>query len=740
MIDDRTLAQHNLTREEYDLVVRLIDKEPGPTELGIFSVMWSEHCGYKSSRVHLKQLPTAGPRVIQGPGENAGVLDIGDGWAVVFKIESHNHPSFLEPYQGAATGVGGILRDIFTMGARPIAVMDSLRFGPLDNPRNRSIMEGVVSGIAGYGNAFGVPTVGGEVFFHECYALNPLVNVFCLGLARKDRIFYAKAEGVGNKVLYVGAKTGRDGIHGATMASAEFGTETEQKRPNVQVGDPFTEKLLLEACLEVMEKGLIVGIQDMGAAGLTCSTTEMAAKAGTGLAVDLDRVPQREADMTPYEIMLSESQERMLLVAAPRNVAAVQAVFAKWDLDAPVIGEVVPGGRLTATFQGETVVDVPVRAVVDLCPAYRRPSRPPIKTGKTRPLPDLPVPADGTDILRRLLASPAIADKEWVFRQYDHMVQLNTVVLPGADAAVLRLKDGRRPLKKGLALTLDGNGGYVRLDPRTGAKIALAEACRNLACVGGRPIGVTNCLNFGNPEKPEVMWQFEETVAGLAEACRAFGIPVTGGNVSFYNETEGQAVYPTPVIGVVGVVEDIRRTVGPGFKAPGDTVILLGETKDDRGGTEYLRLVHGLEGDAPPAIDLEAEKLVQEVCLEAAERGWLRSAHDLSEGGLAVALAECACHAARRTGCVVDLADGLRTDALLFGESQSRIVVTTTKARLRALLALARRKGVRASAIGRTGGRDIVIRQQGREVVRLAVVEALRIWKAGLPNALRTKP
>ena len=417
-----------------------------------------------------------------------------------------------------------------------------------------------------------------------------------------------------------------------------------------------------------------------------------------------------------------------------------QAVFAKWDLDAPVIGEVVPGGRLTATFQGETVVDVPVRAVVDLCPAYRRPSRPPIKTGKTRPLPDLPVPADGTDILRRLLASPAIADKEWVFRQYDHMVQLNTVVLPGADAAVLRLKDGRRPLKKGLALTLDGNGGYVRLDPRNGAKIALAEACRNLACVGGRPIGVTNCLNFGNPEKPEVMWQFEETVAGLAEACRAFGIPVTGGNVSFYNETEGQAVYPTPVIGVVGVVEDIRRTVGPGFKAPGDTVILLGETKDDRGGTEYLRLVHGLEGDAPPAIDLEAEKLVQEVCLEAAERGWLRSAHDLSEGGLAVALAECACHAARRTGCVVDLADGLRTDALLFGESQSRIVVTTTKARLRALLALARRKGVRASAIGRTGGRDIVIRQQGREVVRLAVVEALRIWKAGLPNALRTKP
>jgi phosphoribosylformylglycinamidine synthase len=739
MIDDRVLAEHNLTRDEYDLVLRLIGKEPSLTELGIFSVMWSEHCSYKSSRLHLKQLPTDGPRVIQGPGENAGVLDIGDGWAVVFKIESHNHPSFLEPYQGAATGVGGILRDIFTMGARPIAVMDSLRFGPLDNPKNRAIMEGVVSGIAGYGNAFGVPTVGGEVYFHDSYTLNPLVNVFCLGLARKDRIFYARAEGVGNKVLYVGAKTGRDGIHGATMASAEFGKDTEHKRPNVQVGDPFKEKLLLEACLEVMEKGLIVGIQDMGAAGLTCSTTEMAAKAGTGLAIDLDHVPQREKGMTPYEIMLSESQERMLLVSRPESVAAVQAVFAKWDLDAPVIGDVVPGDRLTAAFKGETVVDIPVRAVVELCPAYRRPSRPPLGTERRRLHPEPPVPADLTEVLRQLLASPTIADKTWVFRQYDHMVQVNTVVLPGADAAVLRLKDGRRTLGKGLALTLDGNGAYVQLEPRTGTKIAVAEACRNLACVGARPIGVTNCLNFANPEKPDVMWQFEQAVAGLAEACRAFGIPVTGGNVSFYNETEGQAVHPTPVIGVVGLVEDVRRALGPGFRRAGDVIVLLGGTKEELGGSEYLRLVHGLEGDAPPTIDLDTEKRVQEVCLAAADRGWLRSAHDLSEGGLAVALAEGAFHAARGTGCVVDLAAGIRSDALLFGESQSRIVVTTTATRRKALLALARAKGVQASVIGRTGGRDIVIRLDGADVIRLAVAEARRIWKAGLPKALRAR-
>jgi phosphoribosylformylglycinamidine synthase II len=729
MIDKSVLDQHNLTEDEYRLIVELIGKEPNLTELGIFSVMWSEHCGYKSSRVHLKKLPTEGPRVVQGPGENAGVLDIGDGQVVVFKIESHNHPSFIEPYQGAATGVGGILRDIFTMGARPIAVLDSLRFGPPEDPKNRSIMEGVVSGIAGYGNSIGVPTVGGEVAFDRCYELNPLVNVFCLGLADRDKIFLAKAEGAGNKVLYVGAKTGRDGIHGATMASAEFGKETEHKRPNVQVGDPFKEKLLLEACLEVMDRGLIVGIQDMGAAGLTCSTTEMAAKGGMGIAVDLDKVPQREVGMTPYEILLSESQERMLMVATPENVPAVQEVFARWDLDAPVIGEVIAGGRARITFHGEVVVDVPVDAVVNLCPAYDRPIAPPPPPPAVPALEDLPLPADLGRAFLKVLGSPTVAEKEWVFRQYDHMVQVNTAFLPGADAAVLRIKGS----KKALAVTLDGNALYTRLDPRTGARIAVAEACRNLASVGARPIGVTNCLNFGNPEKPEVMGQFEQAVTGLAEACRTFGIPVTGGNVSFYNDTEGLSIYPTPVLGVVGLLEDIDKAVGPAFRAAGDIVVLVGESFDELGGSEYLKVVHGLEAGAPPAIDLELEKRTQDFLLEAIEAGLLRSAHDLSEGGLAVALAECAFHSGRKLGCTVALDRPLRADALLFGESQSRAVVTCRKADAAALLALASRSGVPAKAVGRVGGHAIAVWNQGLEILSVPVEQAFRVWKDSLP-------
>ena len=729
MIDKSVLDQHNLTEDEYRLIVELIGKEPNLTELGIFSVMWSEHCGYKSSRVHLKKLPTEGPRVVQGPGENAGVLDIGDGQVVVFKIESHNHPSFIEPYQGAATGVGGILRDIFTMGARPIAVLDSLRFGPPDDPKNRSIMEGVVSGIAGYGNSIGVPTVGGEVYFDPCYELNPLVNVFCLGLADRDKIFLAKAEGAGNKVLYVGAKTGRDGIHGATMASAEFGKETEHKRPNVQVGDPFKEKLLLEACLEVMDRGLIVGIQDMGAAGLTCSTTEMAAKGGMGIDVDLDKVPQREAGMTPYEILLSESQERMLMVATPENVPAVQEVFAKWDLDAPVIGEVVAGGRARMTFKGEVVVDIPVDAVVNLCPAYDRPIAPPPPPPPVPALGDLPLPDDLGEALLKVLGSPTIADKQWVFRQYDHMVQVNTAFLPGADAALLRIKGS----KKALAVTLDGNSLYTRLDPRTGARIAVAEACRNLAAVGARPIGVTNCLNFGNPEKPEVMGQFEQAVTGMAEACRTFGIPVTGGNVSFYNDTEGLSIHPTPVLGIVGLLDDIGKTVGPGFKAAGDAVVLIGESFEELGGSEYLKTVHGLEAGAPPAIDLELEKRTQEFLLETIDAGLLRSAHDLSEGGLAVALAESAFHGVRKLGCQVDLGDELRADALLFGESQSRVVVTCRKAAAARLLRLASKRGVPAKLIGRVGGREIALRRAGRDLLRVPVETAFRAWKDSLP-------
>lgn len=730
MIDRKILADHNLTLEEYERIVELIGREPNLTELGIFSLMWSEHCSYKSSKVHLKKLPTSGKNVIQGPGENAGIIDIGEGLVVVFKIESHNHPSFIEPFQGAATGVGGILRDIFTMGARPIALLDSLRFGPLESAKNRAIMDGVVSGISSYGNSMGIPTIGGEIYFHDCYSNNPLVNVFALGLTEKDKIFYAKAEGVGNPVLYVGSKTGRDGIHGATMASAEFGKETEQKRPNVQVGDPFKEKLLLEACLEVMEKGLIIGIQDMGAAGLTCSTSEMAAKSGTGIAINLDLVPQREEGMTPYEIMLSESQERMLIVAKRENVEEVQRIFAKWDLDAVNIGEVTEGGRLRVSFRGDTAVDVPVDAIVNLCPAYRRPIRKPSYIRPVKKLDLPPLPSDYNSIFLRLLSSPTIADKEWVFRQYDHQVQINTVLLPGADAALLRIKGQ----KKGLAMTLDGNSLYTYLDPRTGGTIAVAEACRNLACVGARPIGVTNCLNFGNPEKPEVMWQFKEVIEGMAEACRAFAIPVTGGNVSFYNDTEGISIYPTPVLGVVGLVDDVSKAVSPGFKGTGDVVVLLGESKEELGGSEYLKTVFNLEKGLPPQIDLDVEKKIQELCLEAIAQGLILSAHDISEGGLAVAVAECSFWGKPKIGCILDLDDNIRPDALSFGESQSRIIVSIKSSNLSALLNLAKQKGVKVKVIGKTQGKKIIIRHAGREIINLPVENLYRVWKNAIPQ------
>ncbi|MCX6576321.1 MAG: phosphoribosylformylglycinamidine synthase subunit PurL, partial [Candidatus Aminicenantes bacterium] len=622
MIDKKILDNHNLTQAEYDLIVSLIGREPNLTELGIFSAMWSEHCSYKSSKFYLQKLPTQGKHVIQGPGENAGIIDIGGGLAIVFKIESHNHPSFIEPFQGAATGVGGILRDIFTMGARPIAIMDSLRFGPLTLPKNKSIMDGVIAGISSYGNSMGVPTVGGEVYFNDCYSLNPLVNVFCLGVAKKDKIFYAKTEGVGNSVLYVGSKTGRDGIHGATMASAEFGKETEHKRPNVQVGDPFKEKLLLEACLEVMAKELIVGIQDMGAAGLTCSTSEMAAKSGTGIEIDLDLVPQREEGMNPYEIMLSESQERMLIVTKKEKVKAVQDVFAKWDLDAVEIGKVTEGGKLKVWFKGDIVVDVPVAAIVDLCPVYQREFREPARPKQEFSWNKYPLPRDYGKTLLKLLAAPTIADKEWVYRQYDHQVLTNTMLLPGADAAVLRIKN----TKKAVAMKLDGNSLYTYLNPRSGAIAAVAEACRNLACVGARPVGVTNCLNFGNPEKPEIMGQFKEVTEGMAEACNAFAIPVTGGNVSFYNDTEGLSIYPTPVLGIVGLIRDFTKAVTPGFKKEGQAIVLLGENKEELGGSEYLKVLFNEEKGTPPAIDLKTEKAVQELCLSAIEAGLIQSA------------------------------------------------------------------------------------------------------------------
>lgn len=730
MMDEKTIKDHGLTLKEYNFIVELIGRHPNLTELGIFSLMWSEHCSYKSSKVHLSKLPVKGKHVIQGPGENAGIIDIGGGLAAVFKIESHNHPSFIEPYQGAATGVGGILRDIFTMGARPIASLNSLRFGPLSLAKNQSIMDGVVGGIAGYGNSIGVPTVGGEIYFNDCYSLNPLVNAFCLGLAEKEKIFYAKAEGVGNAVLYVGSKTGRDGIHGATMASAEFGEDLEEKRPNVQVGDPFKEKLLLEACLEVMDKNLIVGIQDMGAAGLTCSTSEMASNAGAGIEIDLDQVPQREKGMTPYEIMLSESQERMLIVAENHRVKEVQQVFAKWDLDAVIIGSVTGDGQLKVKAGGETVVDIPVDAIVNLCPVYDRETCAPEAPEPPALIEEIPNPSNYNQVFLSLLASPTIAHKEWVFRQYDHQIQVNTAMLPGADAALLRIKDQNRAL----AICLDGNPLYTFLDPRTGGKIAVAEACRNLCCVGAYPVGVTNCLNFGNPEKPDIMWQFQEVIAGIAEACNTFAIPVTGGNVSFYNDTEGLSIYPTPVLGVVGILDDITTALSPGFKKKDAPIVLLGTSKPELGATEYLKHIHGLEKGLPPQIDLTVEKKVQDLCLEANSQGLLLSAHDLSEGGLAVCAAECTFLSQEEIGFTLDIHNRMRSDAFLFGESQSRILVTVLPEKLTQLLDLAKERGIEAAVIGTTGGQSLKIRHQEQEIINIPIAEALQIWKNAIPD------
>lgn len=731
MIDKELLDEHNLSKDEFRKIVGLIGREPNLTELGIFSLMWSEHCSYKSSKFHLKKLPTSGPNVIQGPGENAGIIDIGDGQALVFKIESHNHPSLIEPYQGAATGVGGILRDIFTMGARPLALLNSLRFGELFAPnRNRPTMEGVVSGIAGYGNSIGVPTVGGEVYFNDCFSFNPLVNVFCMGLVSKDKIFYARAEGAGNSVLYVGSRTGRDGIHGATMASAEFGEDLEKKRPNVQVGDPFKEKLLLEACLEVMDQKLIVGIQDMGAAGLTCSTSEIASKSNSGITIDLDLIPQREEGMTPYEILLSESQERMLIVAEKDRVKEVQKIFKKWDLEAVVIGHVDEGDRLKARAGGKTVVDIPVDAIVNLCPVYEREYKPPASADRPVHLGPIPEPGDYNRAFLNLLSSPSLADKEWIFRQFDHMVQTNTALLPGADAAVLRLKGTDRAL----AVTLDGNPLYTYLHPRTGGKIAVAEACRNLCCVGAHPVGVTNCLNFGNPEKPEIMWQFKEVIEGISEACRTFDIPVTGGNVSFYNETEGKPIYPTPVLGIVGLIDNIGNMVSSGFGKEGLSIILFGDCVEELGGSEYLKSEFGIQKGMPPRIDLEAEKRLQMFCLEAIERKLLRSAHDVSEGGLAVCLAECVFLSPEKIGIEVNLQQDIRTDALLFGEAQSRILASALHGDEKDLLDLARQKGVPARTIGLTGGDRIRIRHNDQEIISLETGRVFAAWKQALPR------
>ncbi len=748
-ITPELVSSHSLTEGEYSRIKQLLGREPTFTELGVFSVMWSEHCSYKSSKIHLRRLPTKGDCVLQGPGENAGIVDIGGGLAAAFKIESHNHPSFIEPYQGAATGVGGILRDVFTMGARPVAAMNSLHFGRLTPSeeasaeekaaiaRNRLIMAGVVKGIGDYGNSFGVPTIGGEVRFGDCYTKNPLVNAFTLGLMRKDQIFYGRAAGVGNPVIYVGAKTGRDGIHGATMASEEFDDESQSKRPTVQVGDPFLEKLLLEACLEAMRDGAIVGIQDMGAAGLTSSSCEMGGRAGTGVEIDIDLVPQRETGMTPYEIMLSESQERMLIVADAGREREVLDIFKKWELDAVVIGHVTADGFLRVKQNGRLVAEIPNSALTDSAPIYNRPLARPNASAARETAPKISVSRDELqDSFLRLMASPTIASKEWVYEQYDYMVRTNTVVMPGSDAAVIRIKETRR----GLAMTLDSNARYCNADPRSGARLVVAEAARNLVCSGARPLAVTNCLNFASPERPEVMWQFSETVDGMAEACAAFGTPVTGGNVSFYNETEGRGVFPTPVIGMVGIVEDMHRVTTQWFKNEDRLIVLLGETNGDLGASLYLEETLKKSSADAPALDLGRERAVQEACLRMIQEGLVESAHDCSDGGLAVALAECCFSSYRRgrVGCQVNLIGDLPNVTLLFSESPSRIIVSMDPENSARALEIAREQGVTAAAIGRTGGDSIEINIAGAPAIKCRVEEVEQLWRASIPRLLET--
>jgi len=738
-VDLALAREHGLSDEEYARILAILGRTPSFPELGIFSVMWSEHCSYKSSKKHLRTLPSEGEQVLQGPGENAGAVAIGDGLAVVFKIESHNHPSFVEPRQGAATGVGGILRDVFTMGARPLASLDSIRFGPLDDPKHRYLLRGVVEGIGGYGNPVGVATVGGETGFHACYRGNVLVNAFNLGLVEVERIFLAKAAGVGNPVIYAGSKTGRDGIHGASLlASAEFDETTEAKRPTVQVGDPFTEKCLIEACLEVMRTDALVGIQDMGAAGLTCSSFEMASHAGTGIEMDLDRVPQRAVDMTPYELLLSESQERMLLVAHAGREEEVRAIFERWDLDAVVVGRVTGDGRMRVRWHGETVVDIPVDPVAKSAPELDRPRREPAALRERQKL-DLAALAPEDDLpgaLEALLDAPNIGSKAWVYRQYDQLVQGNTVLGPGGDAALVRIKreDGT-PTSKAVALAVDCNPRWCFLDPYGGAVAAVAEAARNVACTGARPLALTNCLNFGNPEKPEIMWQFAEAVRGLGDAARALGTPVVSGNVSFYNETDGRPIHPTPTVAVVGLLDPWERHAVAHFRGEGDVVVLLGETREDLGASEWLALRRGLEAGAPPAVDLEAEARLHRLLARGVREGWLRTAHDVSDGGLAVTLAECSFGGAQRVGARVELAEAIRPDALLFGESPGRVVAATRDPD--ALLAAAREEGVPARRVGETGGARLAIGAPGSPPWIDRDVERLRgIWARALPRRL----
>ena len=728
-ITQEVIASHGLKPEEYDLILEHMGRTPNLLELGIFSVMWSEHCSYKSSRIHLKGFPTSGPRVLQGPGENAGVVDIGDGQAVAFKMESHNHPSYIEPYQGAATGVGGILRDVFTMGARPIASLNSLRFGDPNHPKTAWLVEGVTAGIAGYGNAIGVPTVGGEVMFDESYNGNCLVNAFTLGVLDSDKIFRGNASGVGNPVIYVGAKTGRDGIHGATMASAEFDESTEEKRPTVQVGDPFVEKLLLEACLEMMKTDAIVGIQDMGAAGLTSSSVEMAGRAGNGLEMHLDRVPMRETGMTPYELMLSESQERMLIVAREGREQEVLDLFEKWDLDAAVVGQVTDTGRLHLRWHGEMVADMPIDPLTEGAPIYDRPRKRPAELDALQGFDPatLPAPDDLGQVLVTLLSRPTIGSKEWIWQQYDHMVRLGTVVRPGGDAAVVRVDANG---KKGVGLSADCPSRLVYLDPYEGARMTVAEACRNVSVVGGEPIGLTDCLNFGNPERPEIMWQFAEAGRGLADACRELGVPVVSGNVSLYNETEGQAVMPTPTCAVVGLVPDVEKVATPAFEKAGHEIALLGVCTGEAGGSEYLKAIFDKTAGMPPRLDMDREKAVQAAVREMVRQQVVASAHDCAEGGIAVALAECSLQGG--LGAKVQVPGEARMDLRLFAEDPSRVIVSYDPSQRAEVERIAKEAGAPLTVLGTVGGDSLAI--EGAFDVKVAEME--KAFRCALPNVL----
>jgi len=730
-ITDETISSHGLTREEYEKILDILGRKPNMLELGIFSVMWSEHCSYKSSRIHLKRFPVKGPHVLQGPGENAGVVDIGDGLAVAFKMESHNHPSFIEPYQGAATGVGGIMRDVFTMGARPVANLNSLRFGDLGIPHQKHLLKGVVAGIAGYGNCMGVPTLGGETYFDDSYNGNILVNAFTLGIIKSDRIFRGYASGAGNPVIYVGSKTGRDGIHGATMASEEFSEGSEEKRPTVQVGDPFTEKLLLEACLELMKTDYIVGIQDMGAAGLTSSSFEMAGRAGTGIEMNLDNVPLREEEMTPYEIMLSESQERMLMVVKKGFEEKVKEIFNKWDLDCAVVGVVTDDGKVRLKEKGKTVAELPVKPLADEAPVYNRPQKVPdyLESANSLDLSGIKPASSMSDALLKLLDSPNLASKRWIYRQYDHTVRTDSVVLPGSDAAVIRVKG----TSKGVAMTVNCNSRYCYLDPYLGSAISVAENARNLVCSGAKPLAITDCLNFGNPEKPEIMWQFAKSVKGISDACKVFETPVVSGNVSLYNETNGEAIYPTPTVAMVGLLEDVDLHCTQYFKRSGDIIVLLGRNREELGGSEYLKVFYNLVKGRPPALDVGLERSVQKTCLEAIRAGIAASAHDCSEGGLAVALAECCISGEGLIGASIELdAAAIRKDALLFGETQSRIIISLDKKDIDKLEEIASRNETPLDIIGEVGGDHLLI----DDVVNVPVDKLYSVWDKAIERRI----